>query len=136
MVDWSGGHERLASARYGDDLPPWSHLDDQRKIALRDQLLAERERRETLWRCDRVYCDGEPHGPVQPDDPDYPVRHARWNQLPPPDSARWVSDRLGRRVQVSQPWFEWMIMAGRGWGKTRTGAEFVKWRNEHIGAKP
>jgi len=134
VVDWSGGHERLASARYGDDLPPWSHLDDQRKIALRDQLLAERERRETLWRCDRVYCDGEPHGPVQPDDPDYPVRHARWNQLPPPDSARWVSDRLGRRVQVSQPWFEWMIMAGRGWGKTRTGAEFVKWRNEHIGA--
>ena len=32
VVDWSGGHERLASARYGDDLPPWSHLDDQRKI--------------------------------------------------------------------------------------------------------
>ena len=34
---------------------------------------------------------------------------ARPSQLPPPDG-----------------WSVWMVMAGRGWGKTRTGAEFVR----------
>jgi len=33
---------------------------------------------------------------------------ARPSQLPPPDA-----------------WAIWLILAGRGWGKTRTGAEFV-----------
>jgi phage terminase large subunit-like protein len=135
VVDFSGGHERIVTTHKGDQIPPWSRLDDRRKVALRDALDEEIERRRTLWRCDRVYCDGEPHGPVHAKEDGYPVRHARWNQLPPPDAARWVADgRHGRRRQVTDPWFEWMIMAGRGWGKTRTGAEFVKWRNDHIGA--
>jgi phage terminase large subunit-like protein len=36
--------------------------------------------------------------------------------------------RLTRRPQQAPPdgnWFVWLILAGRGWGKTRTGAEFV-----------
>jgi phage terminase large subunit-like protein len=134
VVDFAGGHERIVQSERGAGAPPWSHLDDRGKLALRARLEAELERRATLWRCDRVYCDGEPHGPVHSAEDGYPVRHARWNQLPPPDTARWVDDRRGTRRQVSQPWFEWLIMAGRGWGKTRTGAEFVKWRNDHIGA--
>lgn len=33
-------------------------------------------------------------------------------------------------------WFVWMIMAGRGWGKTRTGAEWIrKMANEHPGCR-
>lgn len=36
---------------------------------------------------------------------------ARPEQLPPPD-----------------PWRIWVIQAGRGWGKTRTGAEYIKHR--------
>jgi phage terminase large subunit-like protein len=27
-------------------------------------------------------------------------------------------------------WYIWLILAGRGWGKTRTGAEFIRWRVE------
>lgn len=27
-------------------------------------------------------------------------------------------------------WLVWLILAGRGWGKTRTGAEWVRWRIE------
>ena len=134
QVDWSGGHERIVSRGPQTGSVAWHDLDTTERLALHAQLEAELERRETLWRCDRVYCDGEPHGPVQPDGPDFPVRHARWNQLPPPDTARWVSDRMGIRTQYTDPWFEWMIMAGRGWGKTRTGAQFIKWRNDHIGA--
>lgn len=32
-------------------------------------------------------------------------------------------------------WFCWLILAGRGWGKTRTGAEWVRWRVEECGAR-
>lgn len=111
----------------------WQGWDGARKQRLIARLDDEAQRRATLWRCDRVYCDGEPHGAVSPDGPDYPVRHARWNQLPPADGIRTVVDRLHGPRRVSTPWFEWLIMAGRGWGKTRTGAEFVKWRNSIMG---
>jgi len=43
---------------------------------------------------------------------------ARPEQLPPPGD-----------------WYVWLILAGRGWGKTRTGAEFVRWRVESCGAR-
>lgn len=43
---------------------------------------------------------------------DWPA-HARASQLPPADMR-----------------FIWLIMAGRGWGKTRTGSEFVRARVE------
>ncbi len=39
--------------------------------------------------------------------------HARENQLPPPGD-----------------WLTWLVMAGRGYGKTRTGAEWVRMRVE------
>ena len=39
--------------------------------------------------------------------------HARKNQLPPPGD-----------------WLTWLVMAGRGYGKTRTGAEWVRMRVE------
>jgi len=32
-------------------------------------------------------------------------------------------------------WFCWLILAGRGWGKTRTAAEWVRWRVEACGAR-
>ena len=43
---------------------------------------------------------------------DWPL-WARSEQLPPPGQ-----------------WYVWLILAGRGWGKTRTGAEWVRWRVE------
>jgi phage terminase large subunit-like protein len=35
--------------------------------------------------------------------------------------------REARPQQLAPPgeWFVWLIMAGRGWGKTRTGAEWL-----------
>jgi phage terminase large subunit-like protein len=38
------------------------------------------------------------------------IEQARWNQLAPDGD-----------------WSTWLILAGRGWGKTRTGAEDVAW---------
>lgn len=70
------------------------------------------------WYCDRPGCDGEPHaGWHWCDHPlPHPVggeeywrcRHARWEQHPPEGD-----------------WDIWLIQAGRGYGKTRTGAEWV-----------
>ena len=39
------------------------------------------------------------------------IRQARANQLPPETS-----------------WKTWLILSGRGWGKTRTGAEWIVWQ--------
>lgn len=32
-------------------------------------------------------------------------------------------------------WQTWLILAGRGWGKTRTGAEFIRKRVQHGAAR-
>lgn len=53
------------------------------------------------WLCDRPECDGLPHAGRR-------NRHARTAQRPPD----W-------------DWDVWMALAGRGWGKTRTGAEWA-----------
>lgn len=54
------------------------------------------------WLCELEGCDGSPHkgrrGP-----------HARPNQRPPGDETDWDT---------------WLLLAGRGFGKTRTGAEW------------
>lgn len=34
-----------------------------------------------------------------------------------------------------EPWQNWLILTGRGWGKTRTGAEWVRYRIEQCDAK-
>jgi phage terminase large subunit-like protein len=52
------------------------------------------------WYCDRPKCDGKPHK-------GWTWKHARAHQRPP----------LG-------DWLVWFIRAGRGYGKTRSGAEY------------
>lgn len=70
------------------------------------------------WFCDRPECDGEPHEgwhwcshPLphpQGGDEFRRCRHSRWEQRPPQGA-----------------WQIWLVLAGRGWGKTRTGAEWL-----------
>lgn len=80
-----------------------------------DQLLARRAAGISPWLCNRPGCDGSPH----PDDPAYPGFHARPNQRPPAGT-----------------WARWVLCAGRGFGKTRTGAEWAigKARTQERGA--
>jgi phage terminase large subunit-like protein len=54
--------------------------------------------------CDRPECDGEPHRMM-------PHRHARAAQHPP-----------------AGDWDVWALISGRGFGKTRSGAEFLSHR--------
>jgi predicted phage terminase large subunit-like protein len=75
--------------------------DLERLEALLERVVAERESGRVPWLCDVPGCDGSPH-------PGRPGPHARPAQHPPPGD-----------------WDTWMCLAGRGWGKTRTGAEWV-----------
>lgn len=54
-----------------------------------------------VWYCHLEDCDGQPHLGVE-------YRHARANQRPPNDD-----------------WYLWLLLCGRGFGKTRTGAEWM-----------
>ena len=78
-------------------MPDLSTLDPM-AIAAR---LAYPEAEVWQWVCDRDECDGMPHD-------SWTQRHARTKQRPP-----------------TGEWFVWLIIAGRGFGKTRTGAEWL-----------
>ena len=73
--------------------------------AQRKALEALQAARNDEWRpfyCPRVDCDGLPHD-------DWTWNHARADQRPPTDAE----------------WLVWLLLSGRGAGKTRTGAEYT-----------
>src|SRR3981189_1421155 len=53
---------------------------------------------------------------------------ARLGQTQKSDHLRFAWDFWGRPSQFPPPgdWSNWLILAGRGFGKTRTGAEWVR----------
>lgn len=73
------------------------------------RAIVEGERR--AWYCTRGRkCDGKPHAGFN-----YP--HARGDQWPP----------------IGEDWFAWFLSGGRGSGKTRTGAEYVRRMSDRVG---
>lgn len=80
-------------------------LDPTRKRQLIARLRYEQELRRVAWACDIPKCPGQPH-------PGVPVRHSRFAQRMP---FKQNDGMLGA-----------LWMAGRGFGKTRTGAEGVR----------
>lgn len=93
-----------------------------------ERYRALKQRREELrlaqshvgrWYCDVPGCTGEPHEgfhwcehPIGSEDHTWECRHARANQHPPVE----FEDHTARI---------WLLMAGRGFGKTRAGAEWL-----------
>lgn len=89
------------------DLPlRWTPLAQERYAEL---MAVAAETR--VWYCRRGRaCDGLPH-----DEYSYP--HARSDQWPPP---------------LAQQWLVWLMISGRGAGKTRAGAEWVRRMTAHV----
>lgn len=82
----------------------WQHWPAEAKARLLDVYeAAEDPSLRSPFYCDNPDCDGEPHGV-------WVKRHARAKQRPP-----------------AGDWSVWLILAGRGFGKTVTGAEWA-WR--------
>jgi phage terminase large subunit-like protein len=75
--------------------------DAMLEAELRD-LMREDEKSRRRWACDRQGCNGRPHL-------GWRHKHARASQRLPD----WV-------------WTTWLLLTGRGWGKTRTAAEAVR----------
>jgi len=77
-----------------------------------EQAIQDDDAGRVPWICNRPACDGAPHR-------GWSAPHARPSQRPPD----WE-------------WDVWMALAGRGWGKTRTGAEWAieKARHQERGA--
>lgn len=82
-------------------------MSPERKEYLRARLAREKEARRTAWLCDNPVCKGTPHASM-------PVPHARANQRSP--------------FKPGDGKLEHLLMAGRGFGKTRVGAETTRLR--------
>lgn len=87
-------------------LPPgWQSWPERQRAELLSRLqtiVQERETGKVPWLCEIPDCDGLPHkGRMGP--------HSRAEQRPPADDD----------------WDVWNLLAGRGFGKTRTGAEWA-----------
>lgn len=80
-------------------------MSPERLRQLRARVAREKEVRRTAWLCPNPRCSGAPHA-------GWPTRHARANQRLPFKSGDG---------KVGALW-----MAGRGYGKTRIGAEGVR----------
>jgi phage terminase large subunit-like protein len=85
------------------DVNAWHGWDQKSKDKLLAMVsLADREKR--VWYCTNGRsCDGQPHGK-------YDYKHARGDQWPPEDPD----------------WLVWLQKGGRGSGKTRSGAEWIR----------
>lgn len=74
------------------------------------EMLKQRQDPPKIWYCTRGRnCDGRPHSGAN-----YP--HARSDQWPP-DGVDW---------------FAWLLTSGRGTGKTRSGAEWLRKMSQHV----
>lgn len=83
----------------------WRNWPEEAQLELLNGLQAladERASGRGPWLCEREVCDGKPH-------PGRRNPHSRSEQRPP----------------ASDEWDSWLLLAGRGFGKTRTGAEWA-----------
>jgi phage terminase large subunit-like protein len=91
-----------AKRRLIDDLPDSAFMGEAEILAELDALMRADEKSARRWACGRPGCNGRPHD-------GWLHKHARHTQRMP----EWH-------------WTTWLLMTGRGWGKTRTAAETVK----------
>src|SRR6266403_2014959 len=65
--------------------------------------------------------------------PTSPNMRARWKFQPEPNRealkarGNWIRKARPQQLTPDGNWSTWLILAGRGWGKTRTGAEDAAW---------
>lgn len=93
------------------DPEEFERWDPATKARVAAQLQDMLESPPAIWYCQRGRsCDGRPHEGVE-------YSHARSDQWPPPGAD----------------WFIWAILSGRGAGKTRTGAEWLRGMSKRHG---
>lgn len=91
-----------------EDWKSWPAKEQERLLSLLQEIETERQSGKVLWLCNRLDCDGSPHR-------GRPGPHARPSQRPP-----------------GGDWDTWLLLAGRGFGKSRTGAEWAWRQAKHL----
>ena len=89
---------------FAEDWKKWTPAAQEKAL---ERLREENERPWKPFYCPRRICDGRPHGPSRDGVP-WDFEHARTDQRPPPGD-----------------WLTWLMLAGRGAGKTRGGSEWT-----------
>lgn len=103
-IDYSAmSDEELAA--YLKSLSPKS----KEGVALRIDQKADEERQ--VWYCGDRMCDGEPHGK-------YPYKHAR--------GSKRADERGTQYPPTGTDWLVWLMLAGRGSGKSATGSNYSR----------
>lgn len=104
---WSTRSKRKPDPATADELKGRvAALTEDQRRQLVARMRAEREVRRTAWLCPIPSCEGSPHASC-------PTPHARANQRLPFKRGDGLTGSI--------------VMAGRGWGKTRYGAEAVRY---------
>lgn len=89
-----------------EEFKNWSPAAQQQAL----EMLKKRQEPPKVWFCTNGRtCDGRPHKGAN-----YP--HARADQWPPEGVS----------------WFVWALLSGRGTGKTRSGAEWLRKMSKHV----
>lgn len=105
LILGDGDEELRALLKAAENWPP-----DLKEKAIAT-IAHRRDRQRRWWYCNRGRtCDGKPHEGFE-------YKHARGKQWPPEDND----------------WLSWFIMSGRGFGKSRTGAEWVRYVTRYVG---
>lgn len=92
-------------------LSPKAKADLARRV---DKRLKEERR---VWFCGDRECDGKPHGA-------YNYAHAR--------GSKREDQRGSQYPPLGTNWYTWLLGAGRGAGKTRTGSEYTRYIARYI----
>jgi phage terminase large subunit-like protein len=118
----------MSTLRFGDDVDA-ELLDRYKRV--KAQLDAHQHGRTKHWYCNVEGCNGEPHAGSHWCEHLICAEHGGSSEPPSKDCvvcAAHVSDCRHARAEQCPPasdWFVWMLMAGRGFGKTRSGAEWL-----------
>lgn len=89
-----------------------SRLSPKAKAALAKRVDARLEEERRVWFCGDRECDGTAHAPYN-----YP--HAR--------GSKRDDQRGSQYPPLGTDWYTWLLGAGRGAGKTRTGSEYTRY---------
>jgi phage terminase large subunit-like protein len=92
-------------------------LSPKAKAALNQRVAARLDEERRVWFCGDRECDGKPHGV-------YNYGHARGSKRPDMRGSQYPP--------LGSDWYTWLLGAGRGAGKTRTGSEYSRYIVKHI----
>ncbi len=87
------------------------NLDKRGRQQFAERTVAAQSKERQVWYCGDRQCDGQPH-------PGYNYKHAR--------GSKRDDNRGSQYPPLGVDWITWLMMAGRGSGKSSTGSQYTR----------